>query len=67
MNNAQTALLPKFQYSLGQGLVADAASKLPVEDVNGHLAKGTTVDVFNRPTDLGIIEQGPLDLFSIPL
>ena len=67
MNNTQSTLFPKFDHSLGKGIIIDAASKLPIENIDCNLAQGTIIDVLYSTVELWRIKECSFDLFSVSL
>jgi hypothetical protein len=65
VNNTQSALFPKLDHTLGKGVIVDAASKLPVENIDCNLTQRTIVDILDSTVKFWCIEECPFDLFSV--
>ena len=65
MNNAQSALFPEIDHSLGKSVIVDATPKLPVENIDRDLTQRTIVDILDSTVKLWCIEECSFDLFSV--
>jgi len=48
-------------------VIVDAASKLPVQNIDCDLAQRTIVNILDSTVKLWCVEECPFDLFSISL
>jgi hypothetical protein len=67
VDDAQPPFLSQLHHSLGKGLIVDATSKLPVENIDCDLAQRTIVDILDSTVKLWCIEECSFDLFSVSL